>query len=437
MVNKFLNNKFINNLLNYFSSITPVFINFWFFCLVAVIFLYSIYKFNLTTVEAFNLLLCLIIMIILINALANKLIIKHFSRKLKQLKKNIEDLHDPDKMPLRLGVDVLLITIHKQLVPLADDGQDGKLLPKLAALRQVLTDELGFILPCVRIMDDARLKNNEYALRVRNIFADKGIVYPDRVMVSKSEWDKLNTSMPEDRIEDINPIDKTDVYWFKETDIEEIKDIQKIQPEDVILKHLRKISIEHVSEIMSHKDVRKLIALVKTQNPELTENLVPNLLSLADIKNILTNLIREEISIRDIVYIFENLNDFARFTKDANILSEKLRYAMRRQICQKYIINNKIYALSFSQDLEKEAENLISKASLGENVDFRDIANIINTSLKNTNLDEGILPIILVSSKIRLYLYKHLVDFIPSVQVVAYDELSHKTQVEVLTELSY
>ena len=354
--------------------------------------------------------------------------------KLKKIQRKIICSINQNRALDIIGVDRLCIQVNEKLIPIADPDTRGKLLPKIGDLRKKTVECLGFIIPNIRIHDNTKLIDFEYTILVNGTVVDGGFVYPNKIMISKLECDKLDISLPEDCIKAINPIDKTEVYWINESDIETNKKCLKIDPTDVIINHLEKIVIKNSNEIMSHSDVKKYIKLVNTQNPELTENFSHDLLSITDLKTIFTNLITEKISIKDIISVFEYLNDFARFSQNPDELSEKLRYALRRQIQQKYVHDNKVYAITFSQDTEKQLETLINHSSDGKRTDFKPIAHVILEVLNN--LEEKIIPVVLVSSKIRLQLYRYLNELIPSINVISYNELSQKTHIEILKEIS-
>lgn len=396
--------------------------------------LFLAYKFQLSSLE-----LCVLTIIIVMflsianNFITSKLECQKSLNQLQSIKDEMIELVNPNRMYERMGVDKLCIQFNEKLLPIADPDLEGQLLPKTVAVRQRITDKLGYIIPNVRIIDSNENIDYEYKLFVNDIFVDNGFVYPNRVMVLKTEWNN-NIVLPQDTIKSINPIDKKEVYWVNETTINEIQCISSTSPVDVIINHLQKIAIKYSNEIMSHSDIKKLIKLLELTNPGLTENLMPTFLTTADLKKILTNLITEEISIKDVLSVFENLNDFARFSKNPDELSEKLRYAFRRQIQQKYAYDYKVYAITFSQDTEKQLETLINHSSDGERTDFKPIANVIIEALNN--LEEKIIPVVLVSSKIRLQLYRSLSELIPSINVISYSELSQNTHIEVIKEIS-
>ena len=255
---------------------------------------------------------------------------KDYEDQLEQLdavKSNMQDLVNPNRMYERLGVDILCINVGHGLLEIADPDKKGTLLAKTTALRQRLTDTLGYIIPNVRIMDCEKQEDNEYAIFVRGNLTATGIVYPKKYMVEAFLWEEAGYSIPENAITAYSPLDGRKVYWLNKKDIKD-KNIAYMYAEDVIIEHLRACCIKHIHKIIEKRDVLKIMELVKSEDPTLVNDLVPLFISAIDLKTIFCSLIEKGISIKDITFIFEILNDYARYTDDVNrltnILIEKL-----------------------------------------------------------------------------------------------------------------
>ena len=286
--------------------------------------------------------------------------------QLDAVKKSMNDLTNPNRMYERLGVDVLNLQVGTALLEIADPEQDGLLLPKIAALRQRVTDELGYIIPNIRIMDSSAIGSNEYMISVRGNTVATGIVYPKKSMVIAEQWDATGRPVPKDAIIGIDPTYQTQAYWMDTEFLKDKTDVTAVDSVDVIITHLQDCVRKYVDEIMTKTDVLKLMELVKGQDPTLVNDLVPTIISTSDLRKIFVNLIREKVSIRDIVYIFERLCDYARFSKEPDILSERLRAALGRQICLANCTKDKIlYALTLSPEWEKTLDDSCQRTELG------------------------------------------------------------------------
>lgn len=196
------------------------------------------------------------------------------------LRKELQDYVNPNRMYERLGVDVLSITFSEVLLPIVDPDEKGTLLREICVLRHSLTDEYGYIIPNLRVMDSEKLSGNcfEIYVRGRKVFVGE---------LSNSD------------VENANPMP--------------------------IIENLKNVCFEYVHQILSKTDVLKLMELIRSQDPTLVNDLIPVFLSPIDLKNILANLLQSKISIKDIVMIFEVLNDYARYTQSSDKLTEILK----------------------------------------------------------------------------------------------------------------
>lgn len=358
--------------------------------------------------------------------------------QLDAVKQNMQDLVNPNRMYERLGVDVLALAVGTGLLSIADPEQDGQLLAKIAALRQRVTDELGFIIPNIRIMDSSALDANEYSISIRGNKVASGFVYPGKVMVLADQWDAMNKPVPQDAIVGLDPTYQTQAYWLSKDSIDPNDNISKTEPTDVVVTHLQESVRKYVDEVMTKTDVLKLMELVKSQDPTLVNDLVPTIISTSDLRKIFVNLIRERVSIKDIIFIFERLCDYARFSKEPDILSERLRAALGRQICITHATqDNVLYALTLSSEWEKILDDSCQRTELGtmfllNPLQVQELIEMSATSLMRAHQNIGRAPVILCSPRIRLPLYQLLERHIPTIVVISYSELITDIKVEAV-----
>ncbi len=358
--------------------------------------------------------------------------------QLESVRQNMQDLVNPNRMYERLGVDVLSLQVGAGLLVIADPDQEGQLLAKIAALRQRVTDELGYILPNIRIMDSSALEANEYLLAIRGNTVATGFVYPGKYMVIADQWDSVKPSVPEDAIIGVDPTYQTQAYWISEADAKSTKAITAVDATDVVVTHLQEIARKHVDDVMTKTDVLKLMELVRSQDPTLVNDLVPTIISTSDLRKIFVNLIREKVSIKDIIFIFERLCDYARFSKEPDILSERLRAALGRQICLTNVQEDKVlYALTLSPDWEKVLDDSCQRTELGtmfllNPMQVQELIESTATTLMTAHQNIGKQPVILCSPRIRLPLYQLLERHIPTIVVISYSELITDIKVEAV-----
>ena len=369
--------------------------------------------------------------------------IRDCEKELIEVKRGMQRLIDPNKMYERFGMDVIALQVGANLLEIADPDQGGELLPKIAALRQTMTDEYGYVIPNIRLFDSAELEAYEYEIFVRGWVAGVGYVYPNKYMVTADEWDKHYDNIPEDCVIGVDPIYKTQVYWICEHDYKTkaVKYGMGVAPTDVIIKHVKECALENVNYILEKRNVLKLSELVRSQDPTLVNDLMPELISATDIRKIFVNLIREKVSIKDIVFIFEKLGDYARYSKDPDFLSEHLRIELRNAICLGNAqAANVLYAVSLSDKWERILDENWQKTELGSMFllkpdKIQDFIEDVAITLLQVTKQCNVQPVVLCSPKIRLALYKLLVEHIPTIVVMSYSELSSVVKVEEICKI--
>lgn len=358
--------------------------------------------------------------------------------QLDQVKQNMSDLINPNRMYERLGVDILSIQVGNDLLIIADPEQEGQLLGKIAGLRSRLTDELGFIMPNIRIMDSMNLGNNEYLISIRNNPVATGEVYPDRVMILANLFETSGLIPPQDAVRAQDPTYGADAYWILPQQCPQELQNNAIDATDAIIAHLQEIVVKHVDEIMTKMDVLKLMELVKQQDPTLVQELVPAILTPNDLRKIFVNLVREKVSIKDVLFIFERLSDYARYSKEPDVLSERLRAALGRQICIAHSDSSKtMYAVTLSNDWERLLDDSCQRTELGtmfllNPLQVQELIESTVATLTEVQQNYGRMPVILCSPRIRLPLYQLLDRHIPMVTIISYSELIPDIQVQAV-----
>lgn len=369
--------------------------------------------------------------------------VKHQLKELVKVKKEMQELVNPERMYNRLGVDTICLQLGQGLLCMADPDKDGKLLAKLVALRQQMTDSLGYVIPNVRILDSVELEENEYSISIRNNIVDKGYVYPGRYMIIADQWDESKNEPPNDVIKSKEPVYKIDVYWVN-CDIPKkaVKDMKIVSSDDVIITHLKETLIKQVDFVLSEIEIRKYINTVKEDDSVSTEDLLSRL-SYGDIRQVFVNLIREEVSIRDITLLLSRLENYSRFHKEPDILSERIRKDFSRQISLAHCNDNKqIYAIDLSRELttkllecvELQKEFNKTKLSLDKQYEHDFVENVAN-KLVEAHKKINIQPVILCDEKLRLALYRLLIQYIPAIVTVTNNEIEHDIELKIVDTL--
>ncbi len=363
--------------------------------------------------------------------------LKKTENELNDIRQEMQDLVNPDKMYERLGVDVISLQVGAGLLSIADPDQDGLLLAKLAPLRQRLTDDYGYIIPNVRIMDTSAIDEYEYLISVRNNVAERGYVYPGKYMVIADEWEKYHSEIPEDAMVAVDTLSGKQAYWLSEETKKQNEDeIKFVNSEDVVINHLSECVIKYVDEILTDMDVEKYIKLIDGYNPSQI-NYLMEYLTIYDIRRIFVNLIREKVSIKDISFVFMKLCEFVKYTTEIEVLSERLRVALSRQIYNSNADKDGIlYCLNLSKKWSAKFRENIEEIKQGRcicndmSVDVSRLVQAVGTALTDAQQKIGLLPVVVCAPDMRRQVYEFLVQHISNIVVLSTNELVHGIKVE-------
>jgi flagellar biosynthesis protein FlhA len=362
--------------------------------------------------------------------------------ELDQVQQNMQQLIDPNRMYERMGVDSLSLQVGANLLQIADPEQDGQLLGKIAGLRTRLTDELGFILPNIRIMDSTSLEPYEYLIAIRGNPVANGRVYPGKFMVLASLFTQFNLTAPAGAITDIDPTYNTEAYWLEPSAIDPQLQNNATEATDVVIAHLQEVAIKYVEDVMTKMDVLKLMELMKQTDPSVIQELVPGMLTPNDLRKIFVNMVREKVSIKDIQFIFERLSDYARFSREPDVLSERLRASLGRQICISHSDKNKsMVAVTLSNQWEQILDESCQRTELGtmfllNPMQVQQLIEAVSDSMRLVQQHYNQIPIVLCSPRIRLPLYQLLDRHLPMVTVLSYSELIPDVKVQAVDSIN-
>ncbi len=348
--------------------------------------------------------------------------------------KEIEEVRKPENVVSLLAVDPMELEIGYSLIPMVDVSQGGDLLDRIVMIRRQCALELGLVVPTIRIRDNIQLKPNAYVIKLRGVEVAKGELLPDHYMAMNPGTVSEEIS----GVETFEPAFGLPALWIQENEREqaELSGYTVVDPVSVLATHLTEVIKGHAAEIIGRQEVQTLIESVKQSNPAVVDELVPSLMSLGDIQKVLANLLRERISIRDLVTILETLADYAPATKDTEVLAEYVRHALARQISRQFIYNNVLACLTVDPQLENTINGAVQRTEHGSYValDPSTVQAIVN-SLSNelpklTNL--GYQPVVLASPATRPYFRKVTERVAPNLIVLSYAELDPKIEVQAV-----
>ena len=249
-----------------------------------------------------------------------------------------EEIRAPENVNSLLQVDPIELEFGYGIIPLADVNQGGDLLDRVVMIRRQVALELGTVVPIIRLRDNIQLNPNQYIIKIKGIQVSEGEILFDHYMA-------MNPGYVEEEIMGIptfEPSFHLPATWITENQRERAESLgyTVVDPPSIIATHLTEIIRQHISELLTRQDVQNLINNLKETNPSLVEELVPKLLGLGEVQKVLQNLLKEGISIRDLLTIFETLADYATTTRDTDILTEYVRQSLKRAISGKFFPQN-------------------------------------------------------------------------------------------------
>lgn len=345
----------------------------------------------------------------------------------------------PDMMYSLLEVDNLSVWVGRNLLDIADPARQGTLVPEIASLRHQLTLNLGYVLPSVRIMDAPSLNSNEYRVVIRDTTVASAEAYPDRMLVLREYWDRIYSEPPPGALPGWDSALQEPAYWIDPDYLEQIEWQFPATPAvRVITAHLAEVVRRNIDELLTKADVKRVLEQAKQKDSQLVEGLVPNLISIGDLRRVLVNLLKERVSIRDIQYILERLEDLCAGIKDPDLLSEKIRITLGRQICLEFATPEKqIFSVAFHPTWERKLEESLQRVEnnlvlILDPRQIQQLVTMISRASKRINEKHGRKPVLICGPGLRLPLYRLLEQFDPHIHVLSYAELSPDFNVQVL-----
>ncbi len=336
-------------------------------------------------------------------------------------------------------VDSLELEIGYGLISLVDNAQGGDLFNRITNIRKQLALELGILIPPVRVRDNLQLEPNQYVVKIRgNVVATDRLVM-DRLLA-------MNASGAEDHLEGIpvkEPAFGLPALWIRTNEREhaEIGGYTVVEPSAVLSTHLQEILRRNADKILGRQDTKRLIENLKKDYPAVVDDLTPELLPTGTVQKVLQNLLKEGIPIRDLVTILESLVDYARVTKNIDVLTEYVRHSLSETIAHLYRdAKGVIRAIVLGPRLEQLITNALqnqreSSPSLGLSPAMIDSIHKGLTEKVEQSVGAGIRPIVLCAATVRTYLYRLIHTAFPTVIVLSFTELPAETEIEFTGKL--
>ncbi len=332
-----------------------------------------------------------------------------------------------------LQVDPIELEFGYGIIPLADVNQGGDLLDRVVMIRRQIALELGAVVPIIRLRDNIQLNPNQYVIKIKGIQVSEGEILFDHYMA-------MNPGYVEEEITGIptfEPSFHLPAVWITESQRERAESYgyTVVDPPSIIATHLTEVIRTHLDELLTRQDVQNLINNVKENNTTLVDELIPKLLNVGEIQKVLQNLLREGISIRDLVTIFEILADHAANTRDTDVLTEYVRQGLKRAISSKFFGGEETTSVvtldpKIEQDIMASVKQTEQGAYLTLDPDkTRKI--LASTEKEIAKLEEsGQTAIIITSPIVRMYYKKLTSDYFKNLIVISYNEIESNVELQ-------
>jgi flagellar biosynthesis protein FlhA len=344
-----------------------------------------------------------------------------------------EEIRRPENVTSLLQVDPIELEFGYGIIPLADVNQGGDLLDRVVMIRRQIALELGCVVPMIRLRDNIQLNPNQYVIKIKGIPLSEGEILFDHYMA-------MNPGYVEEEITGIptfEPSFHLPAIWITESQRERAESMgyTVVDPPSIIATHLTEVIRKHLDELLTRQDVQNLINNVQEANQTLIGELVPKLLGVGEIQKVLQNLLKEGISIRDLITIFETLADYAPTTRDTDVLTEYVRQALKRAISNKYFPQNETTSVvTLDPKIEQEIMGAVKQTEQGayltlEPETTKEIMGSVEEEVaKLENLGKN--PIVVTSPIVRMYFKRLTEEYFKDLIVVSYNEIESDVELQ-------
>jgi flagellar biosynthesis protein FlhA len=339
-----------------------------------------------------------------------------------------------------LTVETLELEIGYRLVPLIEPDAGGDLLERIGNIRRQLAQELGLVLPSVRVRDNLQLNPDTYVFKLKGVSIGQGEVKADMLMAMATDPDLAD---PMSGIETTEPAFGLPALWIETEDKEEaeMNGYTVIHPSAVVSTHLTELIRKQATQILTRQDTKILLDHLKKTNDALVDDLIPSQVGLSDLHAILQLLLAEKVCIKDLATILESIGYHCRISKAPDYLVEQCRIALSRSICKQHIdpASNKLPVLTIAPEVEEEMATSLVNIGSDTNPNWsltisptftQRFLSAVNKEVERVLLEEGVQPVILCNARLRPHVRKLLERLLPQIAILSYSEVGQTVQVQ-------
>ena len=342
----------------------------------------------------------------------------------------------PERVESILPLDIMELEVGYELIPLVDADSNGELLDRIKSVRRQFALELGFIVPPLHIRDNLQLKSNEYGILIKGVEVSRGSIMTGRLLA-------MNPGTIEKEIDGIQTKEPTfglPAVWISTSDKQkaQMAGYTVVDSSTVVTTHIKETIKRHASELLGRQETQSLIDKFKESNPKVIEELIPDVLSLGKVQKVLQNLLKEQISIRDLRTILEQLADYGPTTKDTDILTEYVRQALARPITKQFqSADGSLSVMTLNREIEELIHSSIQKTELASFLSLEPtvaekLLLKLQEAVESMTPQMETSPVLLASPGIRHHLRKFVERFIPDLAVLSHSEIIPSVQIKTL-----
>lgn len=345
-----------------------------------------------------------------------------------------ENFKDINNVYSLISVEPIEVEFGYSLIPLVDESSGGKLIDRIVIFRRQYAQDMGLVIPSIRLRDSSGLNTNQYVIKIKGEEVAKGEILVDYYLA-------LEPPHPEKQIDGIDTIEPAygiPSKWITidKKEMAEIYGYTVIDPLSVMLTHLSEIVKKHSYELMNRQEVVRLVENTKKQSPELVEELIPAVISYGNFQKILTNLLKEGVPIKDMETIMETIIDVSMSIKDIDSITEQIRIALKRTITRKFCEGGSMKVITLDADLEKSIITNLTPGDQGMYLalspdTMQSIITQLGEELKKFN-EFSQSPIVLTSQVVRIHFYHLIEQFYPNVYVLSFNEIGNNIQIQAV-----
>ena len=352
-----------------------------------------------------------------------------------------EYFKDVNNVYTLLTVEPIEMEFGYSLIPLADESVGGRLISRIVIFRRQYAQDMGFVIPSIRLRDSSGLSTNQYCIKIKGEEVARGELLVDYYLALEPEHPEKEV----DGIEAIEPAYGIPSRWIRPEDREraELYGYTVIDPLSVMVTHLSEIIRQHAFELVTRQEVIRLIENVKKTSPELVEEAFPGLISYNLFQRVLTALLKEGVPVKDLETIIETMietiSEAGLPGRDFDGIIEQIRIALKRTITRLYCEDGSMKVITLDTELERTMAGSVQKGESGMYLALQPdilqslISQLAEQMKKFNGLTQN--PVILTSQVMRIHFYHLIEQFYPKARVLSFNEIANNVQIQSIGSL--